>query len=290
MEYKDMWITNNRPDRVIDLKGVVIHWTANTNKGANAIANRNYFQNHPNIQASAHYIVDDNYIIRCIPENEVAWHAGGSSYTNLAKIKFNSKPNNYLIGIEMCVNSDGDWKKTYQNTVILVADILKRNNLSINDIYRHHDMTGKDCPRMMTRYEKGGEEYFLQFKNDVSNKLNNNENNKEEVNQDMSILNTKNSIKFNYNGTPKQIENYIISETSYIKTRDIIDLFSKILNYDENNRVVDIKDNIVKIDVDGKILSGQLIGDKTYCPIRDLAESLGKVVDYNEIEKKVFIK
>jgi len=283
MEYKDMWITNNRPNRAIDLKGIVIHWTANTDKGANAIANRNYFQNHPNIQASAHYIVDDNYIVRCIPEIEVAWHAGGTNYTNLAKTKFNSKPNNYLIGIEMCVNSDGNWDKTYQNTVILVADILKRHDLSVYNIYRHHDITGKDCPRMMTKFVSGGEEYFQQFKNDVSNILKKNDDN-------ISILNTKNSMNITYNNELKQLDNYIIGNKTYISIRDAVDLFSKILNYDENTRTVNIKDNIVKVDVNGKILDSILINDKTYCPIRDLAEILGKVVDYNEIEKKVYIK
>jgi len=278
-----MWITNNRPYKSIDLKGVVIHWTANTNKGANAIANRNYFQNHSNIQASAHYIVDDNYIIRCIPENEVAWHSGGSNYTNLAKTKFNSKPNNYLIGIEMCVNSDGDWEKTYQNTVILVADILKRNNINIDIIYRHFDMTGKDCPQMMTHFVEGGDDYFQQFKNDVNNKL-------QEGDIDLAILNSKNTINITYNGESKQLDNYIINDKAYISVRDAVNLFTKILNYDENTRTINIKDNIVKIDVNGKILDGQLIGDKTYCPIRDLAENLGKEVDYNETEKKVYIK
>ena len=291
MEYKDMWITNNRPERAINLKGVVIHWTANKNKGANAIANRNYFQNHPQVHASAHYIVDKDYIVRCIPENEVAWHAGGNSYTNLAKTKFNSRPNDYLIGIEMCVNSDGDWEKTYQNTVILVTDILKRHNLSINDIYRHYDMTGKDCPRMMTKYEKGGEEYFIQFKNDVSNKLNNNNNNKkDEINNDMAILNTKNLIKFTYNGEAKQLENFTINNTTYVKTREILELFTKVLDLDSKNMIINIKDNIVKIDVNNKEIDGVLIGDKTYSPVRQLCEMLGKTVDYDGVNKKVIIK
>jgi len=111
-----------------------------------------------------------------------------------------------------------------------------------------------------------------------------------EINQDMSILNTKNTIKFNYNGEEKQIENYIIDNTSYVKTRDIINLFSKILNYNENNRVVDIKDNIVKINVNGNIINGQLIDDKCICPVRDLAENLGKTVEWDVIDRKVIIK
>jgi len=166
-----MLIDNNRPYKSLIPKGVCIHWTANISKGANAIANRNYFANHPKIQASAHYIVDDNKIICCIPENEIAWHAGGNIYTDLAKNRFGSNPNKYLIGIEMCVNSDGDWNKTFNNTVELVADILKKYNWSTKDIYRHYDMTKKDCPRMMTPFVKNGENYFNVFKKEVLNKM-----------------------------------------------------------------------------------------------------------------------
>ena len=113
---------------------------------------------------------------------------------------------------------------------------------------------------------------------------------KKEINNDTMILNTKNTIKFTYNNTPKEIENYIINDTSYVKTRDIINLFSKILNYDEQNRTVDIKDNIVKIDVNGNIINGQLINNKSFCPVRDLAENLGKTVEWDVIDRKVIIK
>jgi N-acetylmuramoyl-L-alanine amidase CwlA len=56
---------HNRPYRKLDgLKAIIIHWTANTNRGANAMANRNYFNskhydtNGNIIYASAHYIID----------------------------------------------------------------------------------------------------------------------------------------------------------------------------------------------------------------------------------------
>ena len=125
-------------------------------------------------------------------------------------------------------------------------------------------------------------EYFgVKYKDNKINK---------EIDNNMTILQTKNSIKFNYNGEEKQIENYIIDNTSYVKTRDIINLFSKILNYDADNRVVDIKDNIVKIDVNGNIINGQLIDNKSFCPVRDLAENLGKIVEWDVIDRKVIIK
>lgn len=145
-------LTNhNRPQKKLrKLKGIAIHWTANTGIGANAVANRNYFNSTSN-SASAHYIVDDARIVQCVPDDEVAYHVGASKYTAMGQgIKEgNYSPNYYLIGIEMCVNSDGDWNKTYRNTAELAAYLLKKYNLTIGNLYRHYDITGKDCPRMM---------------------------------------------------------------------------------------------------------------------------------------------
>jgi len=149
---KEMLITNhNRPGKkIIKLKGVVIHWTGNIAIGANALANRHYFNNTKNA-ASVHYIVDDTNILRCIPDDEIAYHVGAKKYAAAGlKIKEgNYSPNYFLIGIKMCVNSDGDWNKTCQNTVELAAYLLKKYNLNVENLYRHYDITGKDCPKMM---------------------------------------------------------------------------------------------------------------------------------------------
>jgi N-acetylmuramoyl-L-alanine amidase CwlA len=140
---------NRSGKKLLKIKGVVIHYTGNTGRGANAVANRNYFNN-TTTYASAHYIVDDHSIIRCIPDNEVAWHVGAKSYTPIGMtIKENATPNYYLIGIEMCVNSDGDWNKTYQYTAELAAFLLRKYNLTMDNLYRHYDITGKLCPAMM---------------------------------------------------------------------------------------------------------------------------------------------
>ncbi|MCX8125326.1 MAG: N-acetylmuramoyl-L-alanine amidase, partial [Spirochaetes bacterium] len=158
-------INQNRPKiKLKKLKGVVIHWTANTGKGANAIANRNYF-NTTKTAASAHYIVDVHSIVQCVPDGEVAWHVGASKYTSTGE-KIREKPyspNYFLIGIEMCVNSDGNWNKTYQNTVELTAYLLKKYGLTINNLYRHYDITGKNCPAMMI-----AESEWTKFKNAVA--------------------------------------------------------------------------------------------------------------------------
>jgi N-acetylmuramoyl-L-alanine amidase len=167
----DMLLTNhNRPKyKLIKLKGLVIHWTANINKGANALANRNYFNN-TTTSASAHYVIDDRQIIRCIPDSEVGYHVGSSKYTALGtNLRGGTKysPNYFTVGIEMCVNQDGDWNKTYQNTVEFSAKFLVENKLTIDNLYRHYDITGKLCPQMMI-----DEKEWKKFKDAVQLKIN----------------------------------------------------------------------------------------------------------------------
>jgi N-acetylmuramoyl-L-alanine amidase CwlA len=149
------------------IKGIVAHWTANKDKGANAKANARYF-NTTDRYASAHYIVDDGNIYQCIPDNEMAYHVGARKYkSDGERIRAGSgTPNAYLIGFEMCVNSDGDWPTTYQHSADLAAHLLHKYNLSIHDLYRHHDITGKDCPKMMLE-----EIQWSAFKNLISLKM-----------------------------------------------------------------------------------------------------------------------
>lgn len=123
----DRLISKNRPfKKLASLKAIIIHWTANTNPGAHALANARYFDSdqyivkpdgtRKKISASAHYVVDDHQIIRCIPDDEVGYHVGSKTgykeliYTRIG-VPRGSSPNNYTIGIEMCVNSDGDFAK-----------------------------------------------------------------------------------------------------------------------------------------------------------------------------------
>jgi N-acetylmuramoyl-L-alanine amidase len=140
----------SRPQRRISVKGIVIHWTANESRGADAEANRRFFENRKHGRTgygSAHYFVDSTEIVQCIPDNEMAYHVGATSYKTS---RFGSYPNNCLLGIEMCVNADGDFQVVYDQTVELTAKLVKKYGLDVNDIVRHFDVTGKNCPAMFT--------------------------------------------------------------------------------------------------------------------------------------------
>lgn len=143
---------------ISDVRAIVAHWTANTDKGADAQANRNYFNNgSPGPKgavraASAHYCVDDHSIIQCLPDHEVGFHVGAKSYlpAGVDLIRGTSlTPNHFTVGFEMCVNKDGDWVKTYDNSARLAAWLLLKHGLGVDQLLRHHDITGKDCPKMM---------------------------------------------------------------------------------------------------------------------------------------------
>lgn len=182
LEIKQMLLDPNpysRPQRKIEkVKGIVIHWVANPN--TSALANRNYFNNLPSINeknkkegnaevyASAHYIIGlEGEIIQCIPDSEMAYHAGSNTYTQNALNRLSSYPNNCTIAIECChIDWDGRMTdKTYASLVRLAAHKLKQYNLTVEDLWRHYDIVGwKDCHRWFVRNPSE----WTKFKSDVA--------------------------------------------------------------------------------------------------------------------------
>lgn len=187
----------NRPGRKItQVRALVIHWTANTSRGANAAANASYFARKyrtiggkyyemsndekgnpkPFSQASAHYCVDSNGIMTAIPETEVAFHVGAKSYKALAIERFKMsnglvRPNEFCIGIEMCVNSDGDWNRTVENTLDLASEIMIRYGLNISQVIMHHDVTGKNCPKMYVDDPRAWADFKAKLAKKVNEKM-----------------------------------------------------------------------------------------------------------------------
>ena len=109
----------SRPGRPLSggVKGIVLHWVANPK--TTAIQNRNYFEGlkqQANIKngryAGAHFIIGlEGEVIRCVPENEMAYHVEANKYTPRALRELSSNPNNCTIGIELChINWERLWR------------------------------------------------------------------------------------------------------------------------------------------------------------------------------------
>lgn len=143
--------------------GITIHNTSNYSVGANAINHANYLRNGGKDKyVSWHYVVDKDYAVRCIPENEIAWCQGDGA---------NGNGNCKTISIEICDNQDGDIRKATDNAVELTADILKRYNVkdASKYLFQHNHWTGKDCPYDIRR---GNPYDWNTFVSKVQDKLN----------------------------------------------------------------------------------------------------------------------
>ncbi|MBC1458489.1 N-acetylmuramoyl-L-alanine amidase [Listeria newyorkensis] len=150
---------------------IIMHYTANN--GGTARNHRNYFNTLSDRYASAHIFVDDIEALCIIPQNEVAYQANdvqkyvnGSPYRGVQALLSNA--NFKAIGVEMCLDKKGNiTAATFNRTVDVVAELCKTHKLTVNDIVRHYDVTGKNCP---APWVKSPAE-FTRFKNAVNLKL-----------------------------------------------------------------------------------------------------------------------
>lgn len=135
---------------------LVIHDTGNTGIGANALNHKNYVGTNSR-KASAHYFVDDHSIVQFVGDSFAA-HAVGDGHGRYGITNENS------LNVEMCINSDGDYAKTYKNTVELAKNLMKKFNISIDRVVRHYDASRKNCPGHMRQRNWAK---WWQFKEDI---------------------------------------------------------------------------------------------------------------------------
>lgn len=124
-------IKNNRSFQELRPQGLVIHST--DTPGATAQNEYNYF-NGGYRGASAHYFVDWTQIIRTIPENEVAWHAGSTANQN-------------FLSVEMCepyATKTSLFEEVWKRTVWLVADACTRYGWAVDThVFSHQDILNR---------------------------------------------------------------------------------------------------------------------------------------------------
>ncbi len=149
---------NYSKGRNSDIKYIVIHYTANN--GDTAKGNATYFKNNA-VASSAHYFVDENEVYQSVEDCDTAWHCGSKSYRHPFCRNSNS------IGIELCSKKTGGKfyfeKKTIENAVVLTDFICKKYGIPLENIIRHYDVTGKNCPAPFVEQN----EEWLKFKKSV---------------------------------------------------------------------------------------------------------------------------
>ena len=107
-------------------------------------------------QASWHYQVDEGVVYQSFDDSIICWHAGDGT------LKLGGGNNNG-IGIEMCINSDGNYEASMRVDAKLVAHLLHKYNLTLENVKRHYDFDGKQCPYYMI--ETGRWTEFLEYVN-----------------------------------------------------------------------------------------------------------------------------
>ena len=173
--------------RLAVCKGIVFHFVGINRQ--RALTTWNYFEKDcpaVNHYSSAHYIIDLNGdIYHAVPDDEAAWHCGsekpdpksGRIYTDWARQKYGyyaadpvkTSPNYCTLGIEMCVDQQGNFTpETLQAGVELTVKLLNDKKLSVDDIGTHNLIVGwKDCPLPWVKCPA----LFEEFKERVKEKM-----------------------------------------------------------------------------------------------------------------------
>lgn len=131
------------------IAGVVVHYTANP--GSTAQNNRDYFnglKDSHETQASSNFIVGlDGEIIQCVPTWEMAYASNSRNIDT--------------VSIECChPDESGKFTRaTYRSLVQLTAWLCVKFDLTEQQVIRHYDVTGKNCPKYFVENEEAWKEF-----------------------------------------------------------------------------------------------------------------------------------
>jgi N-acetyl-anhydromuramyl-L-alanine amidase AmpD len=144
----------SRPGEAVDaVEKVVIHYLANPKTTAQQ--NHDYFESLKDLQdvsMSANFVIGiEGEIIECVPPGEIAYASNSMNHLS--------------VSIENChLDETGIFtEETYNSCVQLTAYLVDQYGLERDDIIRHYDVTGKECPL----YYVQNEDKWEKFKDDV---------------------------------------------------------------------------------------------------------------------------
>jgi N-acetylmuramoyl-L-alanine amidase len=125
----------NHDERTLPISILVLHYTG-MQDAASAITRLT----DPEARVSSHYLVaEDGQVLRLVPEELRAWHAGKARWRNISDV------NSASIGIEI-VNPGHEWgyrpfpRAQMDRLVPLIADIVKRHAIEPANVVGHSDV------------------------------------------------------------------------------------------------------------------------------------------------------
>ena len=126
----------------------------NTGNNASALNERNNLQNNGG-STSFHSVVDDKEVVRCIPFDVGANHAGTPA------------GNTSSISLEICEGAmEKNFDKTWANTVEVIAHDLTKLGWGVDRLRQHYHWSGKNCPRYIREHG-----LWERLKKEVSDKM-----------------------------------------------------------------------------------------------------------------------
>ena len=141
----------SRPgEKLTAVNGVVVHYTGNP--GTTAQQNRSYFAGlaqSGETYASSNFVIGlEGEILECVPLDEVAYASSQRNYDTLS--------------IEVCHPDDtGEFTQaSYDALVKLVQWLVDTYGLEQDQILRHYDVTGKECPRYYVQHPEAWEAFL----------------------------------------------------------------------------------------------------------------------------------
>ncbi len=142
------------------IKYLVYHYTAND--GDTDEANAKYFHNNV-VKASAHRFVDDDSVTISVPDNYVAYSVGGGLQGSKGHRFYKKCTNTNSISIEMCDTiRNGKHEvsaKTRANAIALGKELVKKYGIKKENVIRHYDVTGKNCPAYFVKDEEAWKKF-----------------------------------------------------------------------------------------------------------------------------------
>ncbi len=250
--------SGNRPGIPLRPRGIVSHRTGDP--GATARQVRDYFATRrPGRESSAHYVVDAREIVRCVPEDEVAYHAG-------------PRANGSTIGIELC---EPLVPEAYDRYVWLHADVCRRHGFGVEAVKPHSFYDPVNRPR-----DPGGLFPWEPFLAHVAEQL--------------ALMRGRVRLVVQGRELPTDPPPRLEGERVVAPVRDLAEALGFAVAWDGETRTVSVEPVPVEVVLDGRPLAGdpapRLVGGRTLVALRALAERLGWEVDWEPDRRRVRVR